>query len=195
MEKWLILGRALRFEELALQGSNQLNCRMLEIIHTIAEQNLICIRESLSELGHLMRPKPGIRIKRLWLNAEWYQSHRSELGFFTPAVKPPDRLWQYCVNVCQKAGFNPDIGTIDRCLVGRNLNRTGRYAASKAVSIQIGNVEWEYDPQNPGYYVIPEEGRSKSKLQTYQLQNCAIAFNCKNLHAAKVGANSYSINL
>jgi len=40
----------LRFEELALQGSNQLNCRMLEIIHTIAEQNLICIRESLSEL-------------------------------------------------------------------------------------------------------------------------------------------------
>jgi hypothetical protein len=168
---------------------------MLKIIQKIKPKTAALIRSDLAELDKYLTPDVSNYAKgrtRLWI--KWQYDLRNKT--IRPAIQPSDRLWTYCQNICQIAGFQPDLGLIAKGKTGIALHRDAGYAMPLAVSIQIGRAEWTYDCQYPGWEWQPSHKCSSSNPQIILLEDCAVAFNCKNPHSANpTDENRYSINL
>lgn len=129
--------------------------------------------------------------QRYWLQCQWDLQKRT----FSPGVQAPT-LWALCLELCQPLGFVPEIGLVAKGETGIRLHRDDSYADFKAVSIQLGSAQWTYDQQYPEYCWVPAAQLNPGNPITYQVENCLVVFNCKNLHsAAPLSTDRYSINL
>ncbi len=162
---------------------------MLKLIGVLRPDTCTAIREHLSQLdSHLEADISSYARgrKRYWLEWEWDLKHK----VFRPGVRD-ERLWTFCQRIfpgCQ-------IGLVAKGSVGIGWHRDDSYADWEAVTINLGQSQWGYDYQYPGYSW--SQNRNPSNPVIYDLPDGGvIKFNPKNPHAAiNPASNRYSINL
>lgn len=170
---------------------------MLNVITKLSESR---VQELVNYLDEVVQPQLAQDVSNYALGRQriWfpYEAPLSDKQAFSTAMSN-DRLWNFCVNLCNMIGWQPDLGLVSKGGVIKP-HRDAAFADFKSIGINLGKVTWCYTRSYPDFAWVPGN-QCVNPPETTKMEMTGgevFEFNCKNLHWTEdVDPNRWGINL